>query len=173
MWTRPLVVFFLVGSVVLACGRTDLMESLGGPSGNGDAEAGAPPSSVGGEAAAADDASSAVDGSATIHAAATLDGGDRADGPTADAGATDGGLCVNVDLSTYDRSCDTASDCIYIAAGTICSGACACGNAVVNAAGQARYQQTLAPLPRGPVCHCPNEPIPQCVEGECVIPVPD
>lgn len=83
------------------------------------------------------------------------------------AAAPDGGACVNIDLSTYDRSCTTTEDCIRIQAGTVCSDTCACGNASVNADGQARYQQTIAPLGPTPACGCPNEPVPKCVQGQC------
>jgi len=89
--------------------------------------------------------------------------------------------CVNVDLSTYDRSCSKGSDCMVIQSGMRCPGDCDCcgGNAAINVDGQARYEQTTAPLSsqwilaRGlpaSVCNCPScagSPGPFCVHGLC------
>jgi hypothetical protein len=58
-----------------------------------------------------------------------LGGGGGSGGP-GDAGGVftepDGAVCVDIDLSTYDTSCNQASDCISITAGTICGGDCNC-----------------------------------------------
>jgi hypothetical protein len=75
-------------------------------------------------------------------------------------------VCVQVDVSTYDRSCKTAADCIYIQTGTVCRGDCACGNALVNADGKAKYMNTLEPLALLH-CACYSGPMVQCVQGQC------
>ncbi len=88
--------------------------------------------------------------------------------------------CVNVDPSTYDRSCARDSDCMFIWAGMSCPAECTyvCGggNAAINVDGEARYKQTLASLNAGSLpyeCHCPNESGgygPVCVQGVCTVP---
>ena len=99
-------------------------------------------------------------------------------------GADAGALCANIDLSTYDRSCCSDSDCVIVPSGSglFCSGACACGGCggtAVNADGQARYEQTVAPvLPSlNYNCNCPacsSESSafggPVCVQGVCTVP---
>jgi len=85
-------------------------------------------------------------------------------------GSDAGTGCVNVDLSTYDRSCSSDSDCIAITSGVICPGNWLCSNATVNADGQRRYEQTIALLPPvGPNFHCRRGPPPVCVRGVCTV----
>jgi hypothetical protein len=85
----------------------------------------------------------------------------------ADASApVDAAACVYVDLSTYDTSCTTDADCIEITPGRICSGDCACGGAIVNADGESRYEQTIAPLKLGG-CPCISAGTPRCIQGQC------
>jgi len=76
---------------------------------------------------------------------------------------------VNVDVSTYDRSCSSDLDCISIWGGVTCPGGCLCAaNAAVNVDELARYERTLAPLP--PIaCNCPVVQAPNavCVNGLC------
>jgi hypothetical protein len=85
-----------------------------------------------------------------------------------DAGPADAGLCVDVDLSTYDQSCKGDSDCVEISAGLLCSGNCACGGSTINVDGQARYDQEIAPIDFG-LCPCPAEGVPRCVTGKCTL----
>jgi hypothetical protein len=89
-------------------------------------------------------------------------------GSTSSSGgsADDGGRCVNVDLSSYDQSCNQASDCVYVQSGEVCSGQCGCGNAVINAAGEARYRQATASIDWAE-CMCLDQPTPQCVDHRC------
>jgi hypothetical protein len=93
-------------------------------------------------------------------------------------GADAGALCANIDYSTYDRSCCSDSDCIMLpGSDLLCTGDCACGDGcgtAVNAAGQARYQQTVAPvLPSlDPNCNCGaawSESRPVCRQGVCTL----
>ena len=81
----------------------------------------------------------------------------------------DGSKCVEIDLSTYDQSCNQASDCIRIQTGEVCSGQCACGGAPVNISEAARYEQATKGLASG-LCNCPVELVPQCVGNRCVLP---
>ena len=83
--------------------------------------------------------------------------------------ATDGGLCVDIDLSTYDQSCVVATDCIVILTGQVCSSECACGGSPVNAAEQARYEEATSGIAFGE-CACPLEIAPSCVGNTCVLP---
>lgn len=94
---------------------------------------------------------------------------------SSDAGAAlDANVCVNVELSTYDQSCTTASDCVTITAGEICTDSCACGGSTINKSGQGRYDEQIASLDAhggmGGVCHCPVEKVPECLHGTCTIP---
>jgi hypothetical protein len=77
--------------------------------------------------------------------------------------------CVNVDLSTYDRSCRSSSDCSTVTAGVLCPPVCLCPNAAINKSGATRYWQTLASLPPSsfPFCSCPNEEGAACNQGVC------
>jgi hypothetical protein len=77
-----------------------------------------------------------------------------------------GTRCVDVDLSTYDRSCSTASDCVEVTSGMVCPGACRCGNAAINATGSNRYWQVVAPLQLG-LCNCPDDQGTHCIQGKC------
>ena len=67
--------------------------------------------------------------------------------------------CVNVDPSTYDRSCSKDSDCALIDVGQLCSGGCLCGlSAAINVAGLPKYRTATAGISPG---------LPTCVAGRC------
>jgi len=83
-------------------------------------------------------------------------------------GSSDGGACVDVDLATYDQSCQSTTDCVEISSGVICPGACSCGGSVINASGEARYRATVGGLQTGE-CPCPYFGAPTCVGGQCVL----
>ena len=89
----------------------------------------------------------------------------------ADAGPPpeDADVCVTVDPSTYDRSCQQTSDCIDITSGTLCSSGCLCGGTAINVDGQAQYEQAISALPPGEACGCPYFGMATCVQGQCVI----
>ena len=90
--------------------------------------------------------------------------------------------CVNVDVSSYDRSCTKDSDCTIIEPGMWCPGDCACGGcggSAVNKDSQACYERTIAPLlpSLDDNCNCPAcssessaYPGPVCVQGVCTVP---
>ncbi|MGA3123514.1 MAG: hypothetical protein ABSF69_22320 [Polyangiaceae bacterium] len=84
--------------------------------------------------------------------------------------ATDGGICVDIDLSTYDQSCVLATDCIVILTGQVCSSECACGGSPVNVSQQARYEEATSGITFG-ACFCPVEIAPSCVGNMCILPV--
>jgi hypothetical protein len=81
----------------------------------------------------------------------------------------DAGVCVNVDVSTYDQSCTVDSDCVEISAGLLCDKDCLCGGSTINGDGQARYDAAIAPLGTGPACSCPGFGNPRCVKGHCTM----
>jgi hypothetical protein len=93
------------------------------------------------------------------------------DGAAGDGAASDAATCVDIDVSTYDRSCQTDSDCINVSAGMICSGYnCLCGGAAINAGEQDRYNAALASVQPGPgpYCGCPYFGRPRCLKAQCV-----
>jgi hypothetical protein len=90
------------------------------------------------------------------------------DGDTSDTSLSDGGQCVDIDLSTFDRSCMTMSDCIEITAGTICTGGCSCGGSSINQSGQARYDAAINSIMTA-ACPCVFPGTPTCVQGECIM----
>jgi hypothetical protein len=79
----------------------------------------------------------------------------------------DGAVCVDIDLSTFDRSCNQASDCIDIRTGTVCTGECICGDSLVNVSEQPRYAKAIAPITSvGVACSCGASP-PECIHHTC------
>lgn len=89
-----------------------------------------------------------------------------------DAGSSEGGSCVDIDLSTYDQSCSVDGDCILIAAGHLCPGACGCPAAPINAKEQARYEAAVAPA-HLLACPCAFPGSPRCVQNKCTLCTPN
>src|SRR5580704_3121666 len=78
---------------------------------------------------------------------------------SAEGGSGDGAACVNVELSSYDQSCNVDADCVEITSGTICNGSCACGGSAINVDGKARYQSQVAGITTaGCPCAYPGNP---------------
>src|SRR5258708_1442462 len=76
-------------------------------------------------------------------------GGVSSSGAGTSSGGTtasyDAGHCVDLDVLTYDTSCEVDSDCIDVTAGRICdSYPCTCGGTAISAIGQSRYDAALA-----------------------------
>jgi hypothetical protein len=147
----------LVGSVVVACGsRAGLLGSSGGAASDAGSVG---PFAVGAEASSPADAGFPGDSGATVVADAPVET-ETMPPPAdeADAGVTL--TCVRIDLSTYDRNCNTDSDCMAITGGVICPVDClgACPNAAINVSGRMRYTQSVAQLPpRSDIgCECGN-----------------
>ncbi len=91
------------------------------------------------------------------------------DPPACHSTAPDAGsACVNVDLSTYDQSCQTSDDCIIVTAGLRCPGACDCGGAAVNVSEQHRYQNSVGSLDTLD-CPCAAEGPAACIENRCTV----
>jgi hypothetical protein len=88
--------------------------------------------------------------------------------------------CLEVDLSKFDRSCNSGSDCIIIA-NVLCP-ACACPGAAINVNGEARYEEAFSHRPPallGPngqveTCGCAADQTPPslCLDGVCTYPQP-
>jgi hypothetical protein len=101
---------------------------------------------------------------------ASSSGGSSGGGPG--AGAT----CVSIDVSTYDSSCQQASDCVYVAAGEVCSDTCDCPSALIDSAEVGRYDQAVASVlsangvSPGELCPCPAELEPLCMDSRCFVP---
>jgi hypothetical protein len=85
-----------------------------------------------------------------------------------DSSPLDGGQCIDIDLSTYDQSCVTSSDCIEITSGLICQGNCSCGGSTINQSGQSRYDQAINSIVTED-CPCSFNGGPKCLQGECVM----
>jgi hypothetical protein len=94
----------------------------------------------------------------------TSDGGGGSDGTT----GSDGGECVYIDLASYDQSCKSASDCVGIQIGEVCSGSCNCGGSLINQSGLARYENATRGI-KFDDCPCAADGLPQCVEGKCTL----
>jgi len=99
------------------------------------------------------------------------DGGGIADGgvdaPTSTFTNDAGDTCIDIDLATYDQSCQQASDCILIFTGEVCSPSdCPCNQALVNISGEPRYDQAYNSLPLF-ICSCPSLGEPECIAGKC------
>lgn len=92
------------------------------------------------------------------------DGSAGSDGSSNDAAPK----CVNVDLSTYDQSCQADSDCVIVTGGAICSNGCACGGSIINVAGLARYNAATAGV-KPLQCPCATAGVPRCIAGRCTI----
>jgi hypothetical protein len=84
-----------------------------------------------------------------------------------DAGS--GGACVDIDLTTYDQSCNGDSDCIIVTPGVLCPGACACGGAAVNFSEATRYGDAISSLSGIDRCPCAFDGTPTCVQNKCVL----
>jgi hypothetical protein len=89
-------------------------------------------------------------------------------GGSTDTANADGGVCVAIDVSTYDQSCNAASDCIVIQTGNVCSEECVCGSSTVNASEEARYNEATSGLLFSEFCDCPPEPVLECTNHLCV-----
>lgn len=79
--------------------------------------------------------------------------------------------CVGIDVSAFDRSCETDSDCIAVFAGVLCAGyncICPAGGAI-NAADDARYRALVSSVPPGPgpYCQCPYLGDARCLQRQC------
>jgi hypothetical protein len=95
--------------------------------------------------------------------------------PPPDSAPPDAGQCVDIELSTYDQSCQESSDCVAIYSGTVCTsaGSCLCPDSAINQSGQARYDAVINSLTfTGPPCACPFFGSPTCASGTCVMCVP-
>lgn len=88
---------------------------------------------------------------------------------TVDAGPppADAAACVNIEVSTYDQSCTTSSDCVEVTAGMVCTGECSCGGSLINVDGQPRYDEATAGIVPA-MCSCPTWGEPACVQDKCV-----
>jgi hypothetical protein len=85
-----------------------------------------------------------------------------------DGSPLDGGQCVDIDLSTYDQSCVTSSDCIEITSGLICPKSCSCGGSTINQSGQSRYDEAINSIVTED-CPCAFTGAPKCFQGECIM----
>jgi hypothetical protein len=100
-----------------------------------------------------------------IHDECTLQGTSGPDsGPAPEAG-----VCVDVDLSSFDQSCQLDSDCMDITAGKICTGQCACGGSAINVSSESAYEQAIAPVGNGTACPCPFSGQPRCLSNHCAL----
>jgi hypothetical protein len=81
------------------------------------------------------------------------------------------GLCVDVNASSFDRSCKVDSDCIEVATGALCTGQCRCPTDTISASAQGAYDMAIAPILNGPPpnCLCPSPGYAYCSGGTCSI----
>jgi hypothetical protein len=114
------------------------------------------------------------DGDGGTGGSVVVDSGSSEDVALVDSGApdvSDGGVCIDIDVSKFDRTCATDTDCIDVYAGMLCDGYdCTCGGAAISADAQAAYDalfSSVHPGP-GPLCSCPSFGRPRCLQNECV-----
>ena len=81
---------------------------------------------------------------------------------------SDGSVCVNIDLATYDRSCAADADCALVAVGLLCSGSCGCPGSTISSSGMARYQAETSSVSLG-TCPCVAIGVPRCLQSVCKI----
>jgi len=89
-------------------------------------------------------------------------------------GADAGAACVNIDPSSYDRSCRSDSDCVLMTSGSICAPrGCLCPNAAINVNDWNGYWQAVSALPQSPApCRCGDSfdsPRAVCSHGVCTV----
>jgi hypothetical protein len=91
-------------------------------------------------------------------------------GNSSDASTNQGDVCVDLETTSFDTSCNADTDCIGIYAGTLCSGYnCICPTATINASSEPAYGAMRAKVPSGKsVCTCPLFGTPHCIMSECV-----
>jgi hypothetical protein len=97
-------------------------------------------------------------------------GGGGSGGSGSDGGVftePDGEVCVDIDVSTYDQSCNQDTDCFPITPGQIC--ACACGGAAANVSEETRYHNALSNLNSTGICDCTSWPDPVCFHHTCTL----
>jgi hypothetical protein len=141
MWNRALAASSLVAALVFACGgRTD---GVGSPSGSSS-------------------------GASSSGASSSGSGSGSSSGSTSSGSSSGTASCVFVDLSTYDRSCNRASDCTYVSGGEICDGSCpwSCGSDLINVSDLARYESAVASI-QPANCECGVPAPPQCIDHQC------
>jgi hypothetical protein len=170
MTTRPFACA-LIGFVLVSCGaRADLLdESPGSTKGRG---------TLARPAATAHDAGVGPDANATASAEGVASAANVAasivpglvEAASAPSSSQMQQGCVNLDLSTFDRSCRADSDCMSIASGMACPSGCFCPNDAINVDMRLRYETTVASLPfNTAACPCPSGPPqgPVCTKGVC------
>jgi hypothetical protein len=165
MWNRVIASSAVVASLLcaFACGgRTD---GLGSNSSSGASSSGSSSGTSGSSSGISGSSSGGTGSSSGISSSSS--GGS--------SGSSSGELpqCVYVDPTTYDQSCNTASDCTYVTTGDVCDGFCdGCGSTLINQDGLARYEQAIAGLVPGQ-CACGVSLPPACVNHQCVVEGPD
>ncbi len=92
--------------------------------------------------------------------------------PTSCEEGDTGCSCVDVDLTDYDRTCNVASDCVAITAGTMCgAGSCFGANAAVNVDSYALFRTDRQPVEYAS-CVPATAGAVACVSNACVLQYP-
>ena len=112
-----------------------------------------------------------VDAAQSLQTAA-FDAGhlDAASGDAASGDATLGTQSCTISPSSYDESCQVASDCLNAASGNLCDGLCHAADFAINRRDQARYTADVARATAGQpsrICAGPCEGLPSCESGAC------
>jgi hypothetical protein len=80
---------------------------------------------------------------------------------------------VELDLSTYDRSCNVDSDCIAVQTGMLCPDTCPCANSAVSVFEQVRYSAARAQVTLSSPLQCTGclaaAAGPRCSRGQCAL----
>jgi hypothetical protein len=90
--------------------------------------------------------------------------------------APDAAVCIDIDPTTFDNTCNVDADCMAVTGGTFCGNGpwCMCLGATINVDGQTRYQAEIADLesrikPGPGGCTCPFFGSPRCNLGHCAL----
>lgn len=110
---------------------------------------------------------------------ATSRSSDDAPPPSRDAATdtqVDAGLCLTLDPSKFDNSCQIDDDCVTAGGGTFCDGKpwCMCPAATINASEKPRFDEALKQITStvhesGMGCMCPFFGKATCIAGACTL----
>jgi hypothetical protein len=157
----------LAGLTLVACGGKDLAEGIGASSGGSSSGGSGGGSSGGSVGASSGGSTSSGSSSGSSSGGAGSSGSSFGSSSSASSSGSSGG-CVDIDVTTYNQSCVSGSDCISVTGGHLCAGSCLTGGATVNRAEQARYQSAIASVKLG-LCTQPILPPPQCIQNKCTL----
>jgi hypothetical protein len=100
-------------------------------------------------------------------------------GSSSSSGSSSGGVsvvdagpfCRDIDVSTFDTSCQADGDCVIVTTGHICTNSCLCGGSTINQVDYMRWVSETQGL-GGELCPCPAFGTPRCIQHTCTVCAP-